>query len=80
VYPVQLEIINAQAPRRLHGKLFEIVCKRGRVIVSGSANGTSAALDRNHNIEACVVRIKRNPSTGWTFKPSEPPEFSSGAR
>lgn len=77
VYPVQLEIMKAQAPRRLHGKLFEIVCKRGRVIVSGSANATSAALDRNHNIEACVVRIQRNPSTGWTFKPTQPPEFQA---
>jgi hypothetical protein len=75
VQAIQLDLLNAQGPRRLHCKLFEIVCKRGRVIASGSANGTAAALDRNHNIEACVVRIQRNPSTGWTFKRSEPPEF-----
>lgn len=77
VQAIQLDLLNAQGPRRLHGKLFEIVCKRGRVIVSGSANGTAAALDRNRNIEACVVRIRRTPSIGWTFKPSEPPEFQA---
>jgi hypothetical protein len=77
VQAIQLDVINAQGSRRLHGKLFEIVCKRGRVIVSGSANGTAAALDRAHNIEACVVRIQRTPTTGWTFRTSDPPEFQA---
>lgn len=77
VQAIQLDILNAQGQRRLHGKLFEIVCKRGRVIVSGSANGTSASLEENHNIEACVVRIQPNPSTGWRFERTEPPEFQA---
>jgi len=77
VQAIQLDVINAQGSRRLHGKLFEIVCKRGRVIVSGSANGTAAALEQDHNIEACVVRIQRTPTTGWTFRPSDPPQFQS---
>ncbi len=77
VQAIQLDLLNAQGQRRLHGKLFEIVCKRGRVIVSGSTNGTAAALNRNHNVEACVVRIQRSPATGWTFKVSEPPEFQA---
>jgi hypothetical protein len=77
VRAIQLDLLDAQGRRRLHGKLFEIVCKRGRVIVSGSANGTAAALDRSQNVEACVVRIHRSPSKGWTFKPSEPPEIQA---
>lgn len=58
-------------------KVFEILCKRGRVIVSGSANGTGAALNRSGNIEACVVRILRTAATGWKFRPSEPPELQA---
>lgn len=77
VHAVQLELIGAKESRRLHGKVFEIICKRGRMIVSGSANGTTAALDRNHNIEACVVRIQRPPTIGWKCRPSDPPEFQS---
>ncbi|HZI57793.1 MAG TPA: hypothetical protein VFF39_13510, partial [Verrucomicrobiae bacterium] len=51
VHAIQLEMIGTKESRRLHGKIFEIICKRGRVIVSGSANGTTAALDRDRNIE-----------------------------
>jgi hypothetical protein len=76
VHAVQVEVIEAQG-RRLHGKVFEILCKRGRVIVSGSANGTGAALNRSGNIEACVVRILRTATTGWKFRPSEPPELQA---
>jgi len=73
VHPVRLEAMDDQDARRLHAKAFEIMCKRGRVLVSGSANGTAAALDRGHNIEACVVRIQRNRTVGWKFVASEPP-------
>ncbi|GEM_PF-1150084 len=79
VQAIQLELLNAQGQRRLHGKLFEIICKRGRMIVSGSANGTGAALNRNHNVEACIVRIQPLQAKGWTFILSDPPE-SQAAR
>jgi len=74
VYPIRLEVMDAEGKRRLHAKAFEVMCKRGRILVSGSANGTAAALEEGRNVEACVVRIQRDSSKGWKFKPSEPPE------
>jgi hypothetical protein len=75
VHAIQLELMDAQGPRRLHAKVFEILCRRGRVVLSGSPNGTAAALDRERNVEACVVRIERAPSIGWKLRPSDPPEL-----
>ena len=69
VHAIQLELMDAQGPRRLHAKVFEILCRRGRVVLSGSPNGTAAALDRERNVEACVVRIERAPSIGWKLRP-----------
>jgi hypothetical protein len=69
-----LEVMDGPGNRKLHAKAFEVMCKRGRILVSGSANGTAAALEEGGNIEACVVRIQRESSSGWKFKPSEPPQ------
>src|SRR5580698_5619937 len=77
VHAIQLELIDAQKPRRLHAKVFEILCKRGRVVFSGSANGTAAALDRDRNVEACVIRIQREPTVGWKFRATDPPELQT---
>jgi hypothetical protein len=74
IHPIRLEVMDAQGDRRLHAKAFEIMCKRGRVLVSGSPNGTTAALGRDQNVEACVVRIQRERMVGWKFIPSEAPE------
>lgn len=60
--------------RKLHAKAWEVMCKQGRILVSGSANGTAAALEGGGNVEACLARIQRDSSSGWKFKPSEPPE------
>lgn len=68
---------SAEAERRLHAKVFEILCRRGRLLITGSANGTCAALDRDGNIEACVLRILRDPATGWSWVPGAPPEPTS---
>lgn len=65
----------SEANRPLHAKAFEILCRRGRVLVSGSANGTRAALGRDGNIEACVLRIQRDRSVGWTLASAEWPEL-----
>ena len=73
VRPVLLDIMEEAKPRRLHAKLLEILCKRGRVLVSGSANMTTAALGRSRNVEACVVRIQRERMVGWSFRSSEAP-------
>lgn len=60
--------------RPLHAKIFEILCRRGRLIVSGSANGTRAGLDQGGNVEASVLRIQREPVVGWRLTPAERPE------
>ena len=77
VRAIQIEEIAEQGPRRLHAKAFEILCKRGRILLSGSANATAAALETDHNVAACVVRIQRERRTGWKFSASEPPELQA---
>lgn len=76
VRAVRIGVMDApgEAGRLLHAKAFEILCRRGRVVVSGSANGTRAALGRHGNVEACVVRIQRGRAVGWTLVPAEPPD------
>ena len=74
VHPILLEVMDGPGNRKLHAKAFEVICKRGRILISGSANGTAAALEEGGNIEACVLRIQRDRAQGWKFKPSEPPE------
>lgn len=73
VRPVQLKWLDDYDDRPLHAKLMEIVCKRGRLLVSGSANATKAALLGHGNIEVCTLRIEQETSVGWSFQPSEPP-------
>src|SRR5262249_7435570 len=46
----------------------------GRILLSGSANATNAALGRNGNVEACVVRIQREKAAAWAFSRSDPPD------
>jgi hypothetical protein len=87
VRPVRLDVMNEEKPRRLHAKVFEVLCKRGRVLLSGSPNATGAALGphRNvvpgvvrvprRNVEACVARIQREPVLGWRYSPSEVPDL-----
>lgn len=73
IHPVELAfLVEETGKRRLHAKMFEILCRRGRLVVSGSANATQAALGPGGNVEACVVRIERQPQTGWLFGPSSP--------
>lgn len=67
----------AEDPRPLHAKVFEVLCRRGRVLMSGSANATMAALMQGRNIELSVVRIQREPVVGWHLAPSSSLEPSS---
>ncbi|TAY52938.1 phospholipase D family protein [Rhizobium leguminosarum] len=63
VRPVSCDEFNDSRP--LHSKLFDIGCRQGRLIVSGSANATVQALGRA-NVEAVVARIHdRAPLFGW---------------
>ena len=76
IRPVRVSVMDTsdEAARFLHAKVFELRCKRGRLLISGSANGTTAALDANHNVEACVVRIQRERSIAWSYVEAEPPD------
>ena len=74
VKAIRLEVMEAHGPRRLHGKAFEVICKRGRIVLSGSANATGAALTAERNVEACVARIQRERKVGWKFTACDPPE------
>jgi hypothetical protein len=52
-------------PRSLHAKVFDIECRDGRLLISGSANATLPAL-AGGNIEAVVARIvEPTRSLGW---------------
>jgi hypothetical protein len=73
VRSVRLEAMQEEAPRRLHAKVFELVCKRGRIVLSGSANATWAALEAGRNVEACIARIQRRKLVGWHFSAIDPP-------
>ena len=72
VGPVAVALF-ADDGRRLHAKAFEVICRRGRLVMSGSANATLAALDRERNVELCVVRIQRNPLVAWHVTPCSAP-------
>ena len=72
IEPISVEALSGET-RHLHAKLFEIVCRRGRIVLSGSANATMAALDRRRNVELCVARINPDRSTAWHHTPSTPP-------
>jgi hypothetical protein len=70
--PVCIDAPFGDDPRHLHAKCFEVLCRRGRLIMSGSANATRAALFSG-NIEASLVRIQRETLIGWDAKPAPKP-------
>lgn len=70
--PVCIDAPFGEDDRRLHAKCFEILCRRGRLIVSGSANATHAALFSG-NVEASIVRIQRDTLVGWEARPAAKP-------
>jgi hypothetical protein len=67
VKPIFLNVLKETEPRLLHAKIFEILCGAGRLVLSGSANATLAALEIGRNVELCVARIERSASVGWRF-------------
>jgi hypothetical protein len=69
---VNLEMFQPEH-RLLHAKLYEILCKRGRIVISGSSNATYAGLEVDRNVELCVVRLQREKSVGWRFTAAKPP-------
>ena len=72
VIPVAVSDFSEGDGRLLHAKAFEVVCRRGRILVSGSANATSVALFAG-NVEASVARIQRERLLGWTLEAANAP-------
>jgi hypothetical protein len=75
IRPVCVESLGADT-RHLHAKCFEILCARGRLTISGSANATLAALSSGKNVEVSVLRIDRDPQTSWILLPASAPDDS----
>lgn len=79
VRPVELTNLVGQdeAKRGLHAKIIEIECADGRLILSGSANATSAGLLYGgagvRNVEVCTLRVDRRPGHRWKFTAVKPP-------
>lgn len=71
--PVKLTFLEESNSRYLHAKLFEVICRRGRLLVSGSSNATLAGLEADRNVELCVARVQREAVSGWRFTPSIAP-------
>lgn len=70
--PVCVDVPFGDDSRSLHAKCIEILCRRGRLLMSGSANATNAALFMG-NVEASLVRIQRNTLRGWDATPAAEP-------
>jgi hypothetical protein len=70
---VCIEPLAVHKKRLLHAKLYEIVCERGRLILSGSSNATIPGLSADRNVELCVLRIQPDPFLGWCHEPSAVP-------
>jgi hypothetical protein len=70
---------SSAPPRPLHAKLFEITCRNGRLVLSGSANATAAALETDArsvsgNIEVGVLRRFPSATGQWFLLPAATPK------
>ena len=65
VKPVRFDFLAADS-RVLHAKAFEVLCRKGRLVISGSANASDRALGTNGNVEAVIVRAQRDRRGGWS--------------
>lgn len=66
INPVNVDLGFADDPRLLHAKTIEVLCRNGRLILSGSANATNAALF-GANMEAGVLRIEPDRQGAWSL-------------
>jgi len=74
--PVRAVSLDCMADDRrpLHAKAYEIVCRKGSLVVSGSANASARALGDNGNVEAAVLRLRPKASALWGWQPADAPE------
>ena len=81
IRPVTISPLTVEdsTTRGLHAKMFEVVCANGRLVLSGSANATQAALMHGgltaRNVEVCVLRTDHRSGHRWlTAKAKAPPK------
>src|SRR5262245_22113108 len=62
--------------RRLHAKAIEVVCRQGRLLVTGSINATTPALSEVKNVEVGVLRIFRRSVDLFGWQPTARPKVA----
>jgi len=70
--PVDVADAFGHDDRPLHAKSIELVCRKGRLLLSGSANVTHAGLF-GRNVEAGVLRVQRGSKSYWVTAPGTAP-------
>jgi hypothetical protein len=75
--PVRSDVFSSTA--LLHGKIIEVHCRHGRLVLSGSVNATRPALVTSKNVEASVLRIVDDRLTfGWCPADARDPSQGEG--
>jgi len=72
IKPIALRYFEEDG-RPLHAKAFEVICRRGRLLVSGSSNASARALGTDGNVEAVTVRIDRGKTASWEWTTADAP-------
>ena len=70
--PVQIDETLSIDARMLHAKGIEILCRKGRLILSGSPNASQPAL-YGANVEVGLLRIEPDRDGAWSFVSCESP-------
>ena len=60
VSPCSIDFGKIDVHRKLHMKMIEIVCHKGRIVMAGSANPTQKGLLSNGNVEVSLLHIYKN--------------------
>lgn len=77
VDPIRSDAISSTS--LLHAKIIEIMCRNGRLLLSGSINATKPALVTSANVEASVLRIIDDRLTfGWSPTDARDPADGEG--
>lgn len=75
--PVRSDVFSSTA--LLHGKIIEVSCRHGRIVLSGSVNATRPALVTSDNVEASVLRVVDDRLTfGWCPADARDPSEGEG--
>jgi hypothetical protein len=65
IQPMRLDFLAADT-RVLHAKAYEGLCRKGRLVISGSANASDRALGADGNVEAVILRTQHGRRGGWS--------------